>query len=75
MKTPFAIGDQKKYWHTVSDQDLARFASGTVHEVYSTFAIARDAEWSGRLFVLEMKEESEEGIGTGINIIHHAPVS
>ena len=73
MKTPFAIGDQKKYWHTVSDQDLARFASGTVHAVYSTFAIARDAEWSGRLFVLEMKEESEEGIGTGINIIHHAP--
>ena len=73
MKTPFAIGDQKKFVHTVTENDLARFASGTVHAVYSTFAIARDAEWSGRLFVLEMKEDDEEGIGTGINITHHAP--
>lgn len=73
MKTPFAIGDQKKFMHTVTDHDLARFASGTVHAVYSTFAIARDAEWSGRLFVLDMKEEGEEGIGTGISITHHAP--
>jgi predicted thioesterase len=44
-----------------------------VHNVYSTFALTRDAEWSGRLFVLEMKEDGEEGIGTGINIKHISP--
>jgi predicted thioesterase len=41
--------------------------------VYSTFALAREAEWSGRLFVLEMKEEGEEGIGTGITVKHSSP--
>jgi predicted thioesterase len=41
--------------------------------VYSTFALARDAEWSGRLFVLEMKEEGEEGIGTRITVEHKSP--
>lgn len=57
----------------MTDADAARFDSGEVHPVYSTFSIARDAEWAGRLFVLEMKEAEEEGIGTGITITHHSP--
>lgn len=57
----------------VVDSDAARFNSGEVHLVYSTFSIARDAEWAGRLFVLEMKEADEEGIGTGITVHHNAP--
>jgi predicted thioesterase len=73
MQNPFRIGDTKTYTHIVTATDTATFESGTVHNVYSTFALARDAEWSGRLFVLEMKEPHEEGIGTGINIAHHAP--
>lgn len=73
MKNPFNIGDIKTYIHTVTQEDIARFDSGTVHEVYSTFALARDAEWSGRLFVLEMKEEGEEGIGSGLNVTHISP--
>jgi predicted thioesterase len=64
MKHLFKQGDVKRYSKVVSIDELASFESGTVHEVYSTFALARDAEWSGRLFVLEMKEEDEEGIGT-----------
>ena len=59
--------------HEVTVQDTARFESGEVHQVYSTFALARDAEWSGRLFVLQMKEEGEEGIGTGLSIDHESP--
>ncbi len=59
--------------HLVSKDDFARFESGEVHPVYATFSLARDAEWSGRLFVLEMKEEDEEGIGTGITVEHIAP--
>lgn len=73
MINPFNTGDKKEYRHTVTDADAARFDSGEVHPVYSTFSIARDAEWAGRLFVLEMKETEEEGIGTGITITHHSP--
>lgn len=57
----------------VTPNDIAQFDEGTVHEVYGTFALGRDAEWSSRLFVLEMKEEDEEGIGTFLNIKHHSP--
>jgi fluoroacetyl-CoA thioesterase len=73
MKNPFQKGDVLEYRHIVSENDTASFESGQVHAVYSTFALARDAEWSGRLFVLEMKEEGEEGIGTGITIKHVSP--
>jgi predicted thioesterase len=44
-----------------------------VHPVYATFALGRDAEWCCRLFVLEMKEADEEGVGTFLTIHHHAP--
>lgn len=73
MKNPFKKGDQKKHTHIVSSNDIAKFESGVVHEVFSTFALCREAEWSGRLFVLEMKEEGEEGIGTSISIQHQSP--
>jgi predicted thioesterase len=73
MTNPFQNGAIKVFRHTVTTADSASFSSGEVHQVYSTFALARDAEWSGRLFVLEMKEEDEEGIGTGINIRHLSP--
>ncbi len=73
MINPFSIGDTKTFTHKVVNGDAARFESGEVHNVYSTFALSRDAEWSGRLFVLEMKEPGEEGIGTGITVTHHAP--
>ncbi len=73
MKNPFAAGDQLHFTHIVTTADKAQFESGEVHPVYSTFALARDAEWCGRLFVLKMKDEDEEGIGTGITVVHHSP--
>ena len=74
MLNPFQKGDQKRYSIIVSQNDIAQFADGgIIHEVYSTFAITRDAEWSTRLFVNEMLEEDEAGIGTFVNVIHHAP--
>ena len=73
MKNPFEPGASKTFNHLVTAEDTARFESGDVHAVYSTFALARDAEWSGRVFVLEMKEAGEEGIGTGITIEHTSP--
>jgi predicted thioesterase len=73
MIDKFKTGDLKAYSHIVTESDIARFEHGEVHNVYSTFALARDAEWSGRLFVLEMKDSDEEGIGSGIEIKHISP--
>jgi fluoroacetyl-CoA thioesterase len=73
MKNCFNIGDIKLFNKVVNTDDIASFDSGTVHQVYATFALGRDAEWSSRLFVLEMKEEDEEGIGTFLNIQHQSP--
>ena len=44
-----------------------------VHPVLSTFALSRDAEWVCRLFVLDMKEVGEEGIGTFVEVKHLGP--
>jgi predicted thioesterase len=73
MKTVFSPGDKKIFSRTVEPSDSASFAAGQVHPVYSTFALARDAEWACRLFVLDMKEEHEEGIGTFISVEHLSP--
>jgi predicted thioesterase len=69
----FEIGNQKFYSKVVEKADCASFNSGLVHPVYATFALGRDAEWACRLFVLEMKEIEEEGIGTFLNINHKSP--
>ncbi len=57
----------------VNENDTPAFPTGVVHNVYSTFALVRDAEWTTRQFVLEMKEEDEEGIGTMVSVHHHSP--
>lgn len=73
MKSCWTKGDQLHHRIVVTQNDLAVFETGAVHELYSTFALARDAEWSGRLFVLNMKEDDEEGIGTRLDIQHVSP--
>ena len=73
MINPFQPGDTRQFKRLVEQEHLAAFATGPVHPVYSTFALARDAEWACRLFVLEMKEAHEEGIGTFISVEHHSP--
>lgn len=73
MKHLFKPGDQKVYEHRVKNEDTAAFHGSTVHAVYSTFALARDMEWSSRLFVLDILDEDEQGIGTALSIQHHSP--
>lgn len=73
MKSLFHIGAKTTLQFTVGEKDLAEFETGVVHEFYGTFALGRDAEWTCRQFVLEMKEEGEEGIGTFLNIRHQSP--
>ncbi len=73
MKLIFSIGDKKIYKATVQPGDQAAFHGEILHSVCSTFALARDMEWSSRLFFIEMKEEDEEGVGTYLEIQHRAP--
>lgn len=73
MRDVFSIGDTQVYEKVVTEEDTATFQEGMVHPVCATFALARDMEWSSRLFVLEMKEDHEEGIGTYLTIDHQSP--
>ena len=73
MKNVFEIGDTKVFEKVVDSTETAQFNGAEVHPFYSTYALTRDAEWSSRLFVLEMKDEGEEGIGTFVNIEHVSP--
>ena len=65
MHQPFQIGDVKTYATTVQEADTAQFGGEQVHPVYATFALARDAEWACRLFVLDMK--------VSISVDHQSP--
>ncbi len=73
MQALFQPGDVKTFRRVVRKEDCAAFDSGLVHPVYATFALARDAEWCCRLFVLEMKDTNEEGIGTMLSLQHVSP--
>lgn len=73
MKYIFRPGDKKVFSRKVDIADQAIFHGELLHPVCSTFALARDFEWSSRLFFLEMKEEDEEGVGTFLTIDHKSP--
>ena len=73
MKNLFHPGDRKTYRKKVSAGDVAAFHGAVVHDVCSTFALARDFEWSSRLFFLDMMEEDEEGVGTRLSVEHRSP--
>ena len=73
MKHIFSRGDKKVYRTIVKETDQAIFLGELLHSVCSTFALARDFEWSSRLFFIEMKEEDEEGVGTSLQIDHKSP--
>ena len=73
MKSKFKVGDHKKYVRVIQDTDKAAFHGEEVHPVCSTFSLARDFEWTSRLFFLDMKEEGEEGVGTFLSIDHKSP--
>ncbi len=73
MKNIYQIGDTIAIEKIVNDEDVAAFNGQVVHQVCSTFVLAREIEWATRQFVLNMKEDDEEGIGTMLNINHKAP--
>jgi predicted thioesterase len=73
MKQLFKVGDVKEYRKVVTSRDFASFHGQVVHAVCATFALARDMEWTTRQFVLDIREDDEEGIGTFVQVEHKAP--
>ena len=73
MKILCKIGDFKTFSKVVIESETAAFKDKEVHPFYGKFALAKDAEWSSRQFVIEMIEHDEEGIGTFVNINHISP--
>lgn len=73
MKNIFNPGDQKQLSYLVKHADVAAFRGEVVHPVCSTFTLAREVEWATRQFVLDMREDHEEGIGTHVHIDHKSP--
>jgi predicted thioesterase len=57
----------------IAAADVAAFQGEVVHPVYATFALARDAEWTSRQFVLQLRDADEEGVGTELTIRHQGP--
>jgi fluoroacetyl-CoA thioesterase len=73
MKLNFKPNDKKIYKTIIKEGDQAAFHGEVLHAVCSTFALARDFEWSSRLFFIDMLEGDEEGVGTSLTIDHRSP--
>lgn len=73
MKNNIRIGDIKVYERDIAIDDVAAFHGDVVHPVCATFTLARDIEWTTRLFMLDIIEEDEEGVGTFLTIQHQSP--
>jgi fluoroacetyl-CoA thioesterase len=73
LKDIFKPGDKKQTHYRVKESDVAAFHGKVVHRVCATFTLAREIEWATRQFVLEMRDDDEEGIGTSVSIDHRSP--
>lgn len=73
MKNIVKPGDRKWYKYTVQTADVAAFQGQVVHKVLATFSLAREIEWATRQFVLDLRDDDEEGVGTFLSIDHKGP--
>jgi len=73
MRDRLKIGEKRSFLHKVSAIDIAAFDAGNVHPVCSTFSLAKYIEWTSRIFIIDIKHDDEEGIGTMLHIDHLSP--
>ena len=73
MEDVLKPGKTTYYTRRVGPADLAHFDEQKVHDVYATFALARDAEWTTRQFILPLLGDKFEGVGTYVKVRHLAP--
>lgn len=70
---PLPADRRKDYRYVVTAADTATFHGETVHEVCSTFVLAREIEWTTRQFMGSLCDHDEEGVGTQLTIEHKSP--
>ena len=73
MKNIVSPGDKKTHSFKVAASDFPTFTDSMTHHVCSTYKLAKEIEWSTRMFVLDMLEADEEGFGTYLCITHSGP--
>lgn len=73
MKDIFKPGDTQSHRFVVKTDDVVVFKNKVLHEVCSTYKLGEEMEWSSRLFMLEMIDSDEEGVGTMLHIDHLSP--
>jgi fluoroacetyl-CoA thioesterase len=59
--------------YCVHPDDLATFRGVTIHYVCSTFALAREFEYAGRLVYESGQQADEQAIGVTVAVEHLAP--
>lgn len=69
----FTIGDIKEHSFVVDEKDTAQFQGKELHPVCSTYKLGKEMEWSSRLFMLDIIDDHEEGVGTMLHIEHLSP--
>jgi hypothetical protein len=67
------IPQNQEHRFTVTASDFPNFKGEVIHPVLSTYTLTREFEWAGRLVLLPLLKEGEQGIGTMVEIFHHAP--
>lgn len=69
MSIPFTPAAHR---YSVTEADRPAFEGSVVHEVCSTYSLAREFEWAGRRVYLASRPEETEAIGTQVEVIHRA---
>jgi len=69
----FSKGDIKEHSFIVKETDYATFNDQVLHPVCSTYKLGQEMEWSSRLFMLDIINADEEGVGTMLHIDHKSP--
>jgi fluoroacetyl-CoA thioesterase len=59
----------------VTDEMTVDFAElGRVHDVYSTYWMARHMEEAGRKIIVPFLDPDDDGVGSAVSVRHRAPV-
>lgn len=76
---PYPIGHVKTHHYVVKEADFPWFEKegnvAPLHKVMSTYALAREMEWAGRLWAIALKTSAQEGMGTAVTVQHKAATS
>jgi predicted thioesterase len=72
MRIPFSPAEHSFF---VTEADRPVFDGKVVHNVCSTYALAREFEWAGRRVYLASSPQGSEAIGTQVEVLHKVSAS